>query len=626
MIVSSSNNLKTSHSTASLSSTDSDSPSEWIEIVDPQSNNIIYANPVTGECSWEKPPGIYIKPRSPGGEWWELFDVKNELPYYYNTETKATVWARPKQGLIIPLAKIQTSALGSKAFLEEPGPPNSETSSPVQKAAAKKTTKNARRKSLLMPMEEPRPESMFTPTSGKVESPNQLRASSYVSPTKPTTSGRESKPNGNSSLGVDSDARNGPPSLKETGPCSPPGVDTPKSLPSDLQSDINRFQINGFAKKFFSTHKKGLFRKKVPLEKLLVWTSESLSQPLMVLDKSLHKDALKCFKGIQRAMLDRPPVKNTSDAAEIQWIIERGIAQGGLRDEIYVQICRQLTDNPRPESVKKGWQILSVIVTCFPPSKNFESYFKNFLHSNLRLASTEIKELGVYCQNKFDRICKSGPRGKVPALSEIEQGMEAAFNPSVFGESLSTIMSLQEKVHPKLQIPRVLPFLSDSVLQLRGDQSEGIFRVPGDMEQVAELRMRVDKDNYTLDDITDCNVPASLLKFWLRDLEDPLIPAEFYDRCLTEATDIKSATKIIDELPEYNRRVCRFVIQFLQVFAREESSKKTKMSTQNLAMVFAPSFLRCPSDDLTQVFTNSKKEQEFLRILITDYHTNPQDR
>lgn len=611
---------------SSSSSTDSDSPSEWIEIVDPQSNNIIYANPVTGECSWEKPAGIFIKPREPGGEWWELFDVKNELPYYYNTETKATVWARPKQGLIIPLAKIQTSTLGSKAFIEEPGPPISEAMSPVQKPPLRKPSRSDRRKSMIMPMEDLRPESMFSPTSGKVETSTQIRASSYVSPTKSTASVKESIPNGTSSLSVDPDAKRGPSSLKETGPCSPPGIDTPKSLPSDLQSDINRFQINGFAKKFFSTHKKGLFRKKVPLEKLLVWTSESLSQPLMVLDKSLHKDALKCFKGVQRAMGDRPPVKSTSDPSEIQWIVERGIAHGGLRDEIYVQVCRQLTDNPKPESVKKGWQILSVIVTCFPPSKNFESYFKNFLQSNLRMASTEIKELGIYCNNKFERICKSGPRGKVPALSEIEQGMEAAFNPSVFGESLPTIMKLQEKEHPLLQIPRVLPFLSDSILQLRGDQSEGIFRVPGDMEQVAELRMRVDKNNYNLEDITDCNVPASLLKFWLRDLEDPLIPAKFYDRCLNQASNIKAATKIIDELPEYNRRVCRFVIQFLQVFAREESSKKTKMSTQNLAMVFAPSFLRCPSDDLTQVFTNSKMEQEFLRILITDYHTKPQER
>jgi hypothetical protein len=34
-------------------------------------------------------------------------------------------------------------------------------------------------------------------------------------------------------------------------------------------------------------------------------------------------------------------------------------------------------------------------------------------------------------------------------------------------------------------------------------------------------------------------------------------------------------------------------------------------------MVFAPNFLRCPSESLTTVFENSKYEQAFLRTLIT---------
>ncbi|KAJ9088740.1 hypothetical protein DSO57_1020145 [Entomophthora muscae] len=629
--------------------------SDWVEIVDPQSNNIIFVNPETGECTWEKPEGVQLK--NPDGEWWELFDQKHSLPYYYNTDTRQTVWVRPKVGLIIPLAKIQSSTLGPKALTLDDKQAddhvsdgkNSDTSkrkSSVRSSKSKSSSisKGIPTESSLSPQkeeptaltittEEPRPESMFSPTSNnemaetKAETSTQNRASSYVSSSK-SSPVETAKKSGISSPTINEDAAIQMSPMTASTNLKPPtpAVDSPKSLPSDLMSEINQFQINGFAQKFFSTHKKGLFRKKVPLETLLVWSSESLYQPLLVLNKNLHKDALKCFKSIQKIMGDRPQSKGLTASAELQWIVERGIFNSEIRDEIYVQVVKQLTDNPSPASIKLGWQILASIVICFPPSKNFQNYFKNFIRLSQRNGDSDVCVIATYCQSKLMRICKSGPRGKVPSLPDLEQAMEAPFNPSVFGENLTVIMERQSSSDPNLKLPKVLPFLTDAILQLRGDQSEGIFRVPGDMEQVADLRLRIDKNNYTLESITDCNVPGSLLKFWLRDLEEPLIPGEFYTRCVKEAKEIQSATNIIDSLPEYNRRVAKFVIQFLQIFAREESSKKTKMSAQNLAMVFAPSFLRCPSDDLTEVFTNSKLEQEFLGILISEYHTTPQER
>lgn len=47
------------------------------------------------------------------------------------------------------------------------------------------------------------------------------------------------------------------------------------------------------------------------------------------------------------------------------------------------------------------------------------------------------------------------------------------------------------------------------------------------------------------------------------------------------------------------------------------------MNVNNLAMVFAPNFLRCPSESLTTVFENSKYEQAFLRTLINETHVDP---
>ena len=39
--------------------------------------------------------------------WWQLVDVRNGRPYYFNATTQVTKWDRPASGDIIPLAKLQ---------------------------------------------------------------------------------------------------------------------------------------------------------------------------------------------------------------------------------------------------------------------------------------------------------------------------------------------------------------------------------------------------------------------------------------------------------------------------------------------------------------------------------------
>jgi len=50
---------------------------------------------------------------------WELYDEKSKRYYYYNATTQKTVWHRPKDADIVPLAKLQSAKKESLRETEE---------------------------------------------------------------------------------------------------------------------------------------------------------------------------------------------------------------------------------------------------------------------------------------------------------------------------------------------------------------------------------------------------------------------------------------------------------------------------------------------------------------------------
>lgn len=250
--------------------------------------------------------------------------------------------------------------------------------------------------------------------------------------------------------------------------------------------------------------------------------------------------------------------------------------------------------------------------------------------------------MAKYCLRRLSSISRKGPRGKPPSISEIETAavssceatlsmvvqfthllvlQDAAFNPSTFGESLDAIIRLQERNYPHQKVPIILPFLADGILALGGPRAEGIFRVPGDNDSVSELKLRIDKGYYTLESVDDPHVLASLMKLWLRELCDPLIPSEMYNECITSANSPEACIQIVHRLPTINRRVLLFVVSFLQIFLDEKTQSITKMTPANLALVMAPNLLRCNSDSMSVVFTNSQWVLPFFSrfSLLTKY-------
>lgn len=50
---------------------------------------------------------IIYRKKTDNNQWWELFDQNTSRFYYYNATSQKTVWHRPTDCDIIPLAKLQ---------------------------------------------------------------------------------------------------------------------------------------------------------------------------------------------------------------------------------------------------------------------------------------------------------------------------------------------------------------------------------------------------------------------------------------------------------------------------------------------------------------------------------------
>ncbi|KAI9187909.1 hypothetical protein H9P43_002300 [Blastocladiella emersonii ATCC 22665] len=585
----------------------------WVQLSDPDSGEPWYANPDTGECVWTLPEGEHALDTGSASEmWWQLYDDVQRAAYYYNTATGATQWTRPTSGaaFIVNLSNIQRHAIGKRVSLAYQPIRIAEAGSLAAFAATATST--------LARMEAP-------PGLATTANANAIASAAepvVASPTR-STHDHEHEAEGEEAVPQEPIEPSPRSSLVPQYPSLPAAELIRAHDPAVVIT--GQYKIDGFAKTYFREHKRGLFRRRVPVEKLLVWSKDPLRHPLMPqTSKPRHRDALKCFKAIMRIMGDRPSPASRSRTSDTQWVIERALAHGAeMRDEVYVQVCKQLTGNPGPDSVRRGWELLACLAPCFPPSRKFEAYLREFVAGAAALVDVDSEHDAVpviarHVLRRLDRTCTSGPRGTPPSLPEIELMIDAPFSPSVFGDTLDEIMRRQRLEYPALEYPRTLVFLCQAVLELGGDAAEGIFRVPGDADAVTELRLRIDRNRYDATGITDPSVPAGLLKYWLRELADPLVPMDTYDACLAvgKAGDVAGAVAILDALPDANRRVARYLLAFLQGMAKHAAV--TKMSAANLAMVYAPSFLRCPFEDPAVILENTKYEQQFLRYLLAD--------
>ncbi|KAH8338971.1 hypothetical protein KR074_012325, partial [Drosophila pseudoananassae] len=429
-----------------------------------------------------------------------------------------------------------------------------------------------------------------------------------------------------------------PPSLKPTIQQIFPPSDRAPGMGATLAC-MKECDIEKFAADNLNLHSKGLFRKKASVRDMLSWTAEAISRPMLALsrDKADKKTAIEIFKLVQIYMADRKARSGMTLNSVAIDIICASLPQQQLRDELYVQLCRQTTENPKRESLIRGWELMAICLSFVPPSLTFQptllnyvnrhrdpSFGTSFMEVSKWPIHVQISHYATVCCRRLDRIGSSGRRlAKKPTEDEVEQARQQILRNSMFGNTLSEVMDLQKDKFPFRKLPWIQTTLSEHVLLLNGKQTEGIFRVSADVDEVNCMKNRLDRwdvPDYK-NTLVDAHAPASLLKLWYRELYDPLIPDAYYEDCVN-TEDPDKAKEIVNKLPEINQLVLTYLIHFLQQFSNPEVVSCTKMDSSNLAMVFAPNCLRCTSEDPKVILENARKEMSFMRTLIQHMDTS----
>eukprot|EP00002_Diphylleia_rotans_P017738 TRINITY_DN343_c0_g2_i4.p1 TRINITY_DN343_c0_g2~~TRINITY_DN343_c0_g2_i4.p1 ORF type:complete len:1713 (-),score=401.63 TRINITY_DN343_c0_g2_i4:3715-8853(-) len=198
-----------------------------------------------------------------------------------------------------------------------------------------------------------------------------------------------------------------------------PNIIVESSVPVNVPRDINRYQMDEFGRRNFSQHKTGTFRKRtLDATDMLIHTKEPLKATMMRIEEpEIVEVALEIFLCIMKYMGDHPSKKD--DVELVQYIVKNGLSVEVLRDEIYIQIFKQMCQNPSMESSLAGWELFGHCVGAFPPSKSLELYLVNFFKHFARMQG-QIGDLASYCLKSLPRVMLNGCRKFPPTLKEVD--------------------------------------------------------------------------------------------------------------------------------------------------------------------------------------------------------------
>lgn len=144
------------------------------------------------------------------------------------------------------------------------------------------------------------------------------------------------------------------------------------------------------------------------------YSREPIKSPLLM---KLHGDgertnkATQMFTMIMKYMGDLPQAR--SSLLNTEEIFAPALEDETLRDELYCQIMKQLTENNIQSSEERGWDLMWLVVGLMVPSQNLLKELQEFL-------KTRVHPVAKDSIQRLQKTIKNGNRQFPPYIVEVE--------------------------------------------------------------------------------------------------------------------------------------------------------------------------------------------------------------
>lgn len=206
---------------------------------------------------------------------------------------------------------------------------------------------------------------------------------------------------------------------------------------------------------------------------------------------------------------------------------------------------------------------------------------------------------------------------KRPPLQALQE--KGLIKDQVFGCRLEMLCERE-----KCTVPRFVRLCTEAV-ERRGLETDGIYRVSGNLAVIQKLRFRVNhEEKVSLEEgeWEDVHVITGALKLFFRELPEPLVPYGFF-------TDIVETVKMTDYIDKVDRLKCLVLnmpppnhdtLQFMCRHLKRvlQHSDSNRMTTQNIGIVFGPTLMR-PERDNGNIAVNMVYQNQAVELILSEY-------
>jgi len=131
-------------------------------------------------------------------------------------------------------------------------------------------------------------------------------------------------------------------------------------------------------------------------EAMLKHCRNEIREALTTVPAPLDREAVQNFRNILGWMGDRP-LPESQRLGYAQDIVQVAQVNGALADETFVQVMKQLAQNPSPHSELLGWKLMLLLCQRVRPSHGLEDFLRTALLRAVRHDNGEVAALAKQC-------------------------------------------------------------------------------------------------------------------------------------------------------------------------------------------------------------------------------------